>query len=95
MNTKTVFAVAMLIACVLALSGCATTQNPVEPDVVTRYVTVQKECPAPAMPRRPILPADTLRADATDDEVARAVVGSLEVMKDYAEALEGVIRAYQ
>ena len=88
---------------ILGMSGCSTTPKP---EVVTRIETVTVYKPVFRVPdelkkfptlQRPDLPTNYLTNDDKDNpgHVAKVVVESMAILREYAEALEDQIAAYK
>ena len=77
------------------LVGCAS--SPKVPKTIIKEVPVivYKNPPAPAEVLRPSLPIDDLTEQATNDEIAKAYVSSLELLKIYARRLELALEPYR
>ena len=72
------------------LAGCASgATGPVRVEV-----PVAIPCPAPQPLPRPVLPIADLAPDASDADVLRAVIASLEALTGYAHALERQLAGY-
>ncbi|HBG06310.1 MAG: hypothetical protein A2075_12130 [Geobacteraceae bacterium GWC2_58_44] len=79
-------------AVIAALAGllCACSHHP---DIV--QVPLAVPCPEPPAIARPHLPAVDLNAYTPPDQVMKALVASLEILKGYAGELETLLNGYR
>ena len=81
-----------LILLAVLLTGCQKA-----PRVVVQRVEVPVAvpCPEPALPPRPELPLVYITSASTPEQVVRAYLVSIEILKGYALELEILLRGYK
>jgi len=84
----------LIIITFLFLSGCATTCIP-KIEIREVEVPVYINPPAPADIDKPMLPVDALMLGASNDDIAKAYVSSLEIQKIYTKKLELALEPYK
>lgn len=81
----------IVLAAVLSVVGCQRTPRIV---VQRAEVPVAVPCPPPVMPPRPELPLVYITAASTPEQVVRAYLVSIEILKGYSLELEALLRGY-
>jgi len=79
-----------IVICLLliSLSSCST--------IIEKKLKVPiVYCPKPAKIEKPILPIDTFTGNESFAEIAVRYKQSLQIMKNYSESLEKIIKVYE
>lgn len=94
MIKKTFIPVGLALA--LAVSGAACTKRIVYRDrIVEVPVVVNEEIPAPAdIGELGVLPVDQITEESTDAEVVVAYKSTVDILRNYVEALQAQIQPY-
>jgi hypothetical protein len=86
----------LVLAILLSLAGCSgKTNTMVVKDPVIVEVPIPLPCPEPLPVARPKLPIHELRADSTDEGVAKAYAISIEILNTYAKKLNAIVDSYR